>query len=164
MVRRRAFTFIEVLVGSALALVVGAIILSILLVGQKWSRKGLEKADYQRMGLVTVNHLMHHLLGAREIMYPIGQESKACCIQGHDFRLHVYAYKPKERILVHHVLDPTTKEVGKAKVLATNLRKLRFSVGENSRRLHVKMVFSKRAKRVKKSEIYELETALAVRN
>ena len=162
--KKKAFTFIEVLVGIALAFVVGAIILSILLVGQRWSRKGLEKADYQRMGLITINHLMHHLLGAREIIYPIGRESKACCIQGHDFRLHVYAYKPKERVLVHHVLDPTTKELGKTKVLATNLRRLRFSVSENTRRLHVKMVFSKEAKKVRKSEIYELETALSVRN
>lgn len=161
---RRGFSLTELLVGAGLAMMVATIVLSILVVGQRWSRQGMERADYQREALIAVSHLMHHLLGAREIVHPILAESSACCFQGHDFRVHVYAFKAGRRVLVHHILDPATGSEGREEVLASHVRAVRFRVGENARTLHMKMLFSKAATRVKKSEVYEVETALSLRN
>jgi len=161
---RRAFTLVEVLVGAGLAVVVAAVLVSVLVAGQRWGQRGFERADYQRMGLVTTTHLMHHLLGARELIHPIMGDSPACCFQGNDMRLHVYAYDRARRVLVHHVLDPETGDGGRAHVLATDLRAVRFSVGEGARLLQVKMAFARADERVKKRDVYVLETALALRN
>jgi len=162
--RRRGFTFVEAAIGVALASIVAIVVLSVMIFGQKRSRTSIERADFQRMGLTTVAHIMHNMLGAREILFPVAVEGPACCFQAYDCRFHAYVFLKEKNVLIHQVMDPSSGDMGKEKVLAENVREATFSVGVDPRLVRIRMVFSKLKEKGLAKDEYPLETSIALRN
>ena len=161
---RRAFTLVEA--GVAAALLAGLLLttLGFLHFGRRHGATSTMRSDFQRMGLLTVSHVMANLFGAREVLVPVSGQERACCFQGWDGRFHVYAFNRKRGVLSHRIVDVASARVGEEKVLATDVQTAHFALRDGAALLNMRIVFARKRPGSETVEVYPLETSLALRN